>query len=182
MEVQPRPTIKGIRLTLRPPVESDKRDRLTYGRDLEFRRMVGGDPSTNPPLTSEEVDAWYKRMADNPLYWIIEAEGQCLGTVHLNLDMENFRARYSIGIYSPDYRGRGYGTEATQLMLRYAFDELKLHRVDLRVLDFNDRAIACYEKCGFVCEGIEREGSLIGGKWCTDIIMSILDHEYRQVI
>ncbi|RPJ99073.1 GNAT family N-acetyltransferase [Priestia endophytica] len=62
------------------------------------------------------------------------------------------------------------GTEITQLVLDYAFKELRLHRVDLRVLQYNKRAIRCYEKCGFIQEGIEREGAL-----------SILDREYHII-
>jgi len=65
------------------------------------------------------------------------------------------------------------------LVLGYAFDVLHLHRVDLRMLAFNERAIACYEKCGFVKEGIEREGVFVGGEWQSDALMSILEQEYR---
>ena len=65
-------------------------------------------------------------------------------------------------------------------MLRYAFEELGMHRVDLRVLAFNERAIACYEKCGFVREGVEREGSRIGGERQSDVLMSVLEQEYRR--
>jgi [ribosomal protein S5]-alanine N-acetyltransferase len=49
--------------------------------------------------------------------------------------------------------------------------------VDLRVLAFNERAIACYTKCGFVIEGRERETALIDGTWYDDVMMSILEHE-----
>ncbi|MCI2424239.1 GNAT family N-acetyltransferase [Saccharopolyspora sp. K220] len=76
--------------------------------------------------------------------------------------------------------GRGLGSEATQLVLEYAFTELGLHRVDLRVLAFNERAIACYTTCGFVIEGRERETALIDGRWHDDVMMSILDHEYHD--
>jgi ribosomal-protein-alanine N-acetyltransferase len=59
---------------------------------------------------------------------------------------------------------------------------LKLHRIDLRVLSFNVRAVRCYEKSGFVREGIEREGAWISGQWESDVPMSILEHEYRAVM
>ena len=57
---------------------------------------------------------------------------------------------------------------------------LGLHRVDLRVLEFNRRAITAYEKCGFIQEGVEREGALIADEWRTDVMMSILEQEYRE--
>lgn len=48
------------------------------------------------------------------------------------------------------------------------------------MLEYNGWAIACYEKCGFVREGIERESALVAGEWHSDVIMGILEHEYRE--
>ncbi len=142
--------------------------------------MVGGDPTTLPPLTPAEVERWHEEVSSDPLSWIVETAGRCIGTARLHsLDAENRRARYAIGLFDPGYWGKGYGTEVTRLVLQYAFETLGLHRVDLRVLAFNARAIACYEKCGFVREGVEREGSWIGGEWQSDVMMSILEQEYR---
>lgn len=173
------PNLRGPRVILRAPREADKSARLSYGRDPEFRRMVGGDPRTNPPLTTEEVDQWYERAAAEPLYWIIDLDGTCIGTARLHsLDDQNRRARYAIGIFSPEHRRQGLGTEATRLVLEYAFRVLGLHRVDLRVLAFNAPAVARYEKCGFVREGIEREGTFIGGQWEDDVMMSVLEQEW----
>jgi|SRR5579862_5030800 len=175
------PVLGGKRLLLRPAKESDKADRLACGRNLEFRRLVGGDPRTCPPLTAEEVEQWYARLCSEPLQWVIEAEGRCIGTACLHqLDLESRRARYAIGIFDASKWDRGLGTEATLLVLGYAFEVLRLHRVDLRVLAFNHRAIACYKRCGFVNEGVEREGARIGGEWHSDVMMSILEHEWMQ--
>ena len=143
--------------------------------------MVGGDPTSVTPLTSAEVEKWYEEVSTDTLHWIVEASGRCIGTARLHgLDVENRRARYAVGIFDPDLWGQGYGTEITRLVLGFGFEILGLHRIDLRVLAFNSRAIACYEKCGFVREGLEREGSWIGGEWQSDVWMSILEHEYRQ--
>jgi RimJ/RimL family protein N-acetyltransferase len=49
------------------------------------------------------------------------------------------------------------------------------------VLSFNVRALRCYEKCGFVREGIGRESALVGGAWVDDVMMSILEREYRVI-
>lgn len=108
--------------------------------------------------------------------------GHGIGTAGLpSLDEANRRARYAIGIFAPTQWSQGYGAEATRLVLGYAFDELSLHRVDLRGLTFNAPAITCYEKCGCVREGIEREGALIAGEWQSDVMMSILEAEYRAM-
>jgi RimJ/RimL family protein N-acetyltransferase len=54
----------------------------------------------------------------------------------------------------------------------------KLHRVSVRVLDYNLRAIRAYQKSGFVIEGREREAALVDGAWHDDLMMAILDQEY----
>ena len=63
----------------------------------------------------------------------------------------------AIGIGEPLYRGQGYGSEAMALLLRFAFHELNLHRVQLTVFSYNLRAIHLYERLGFVREGVMRE-------------------------
>ena len=121
-EAQSRPLLKRTRLILRAPQPSDKQDRLACGRDPEEVRMYGGDDRSIRPLTLEEVEAWHAEFCANPLSWVIEVDGRCIGNVLLHsLDEENRRARYAIGIFNRDYRDKGIGTEATRLVLRYAF-------------------------------------------------------------
>ncbi len=171
------PRLRGERVTLRPPAVGDKRDRLACGRDPDIVRMYGIDSASLPPFTRDDVEGWYSAARGS---WVIDVGSRCVGTARLHhLDEQNRRARYAIGIFDPAALGRSLGTEATRLVLRYAFETLRLHRVDLRVLAFNRRAIACYEKCGFVREGVERDTVFLDGKWASDLIMSILEEEYR---
>jgi len=79
------------------------------------------------------------------------------------------------------YRDAGLGTEALPLALDYAFSELDLHKVFLRVLDFNARAIHVYEKCGFRQEGLLREEMYSEDAWHHLIYMGILRHEYEAL-
>ena len=145
--------------------------------------MYGGDYRNLKPVTIEEVEEWYEWHSSDPLRWMIEAEGRCIGNARLTiLDEENRRARYAIGLFDTTTWNRGYGTEATRLVLRYAFEKLHLHRVDLVVLEYNHRAIAFYKKCGFVQEGVARETTLVAGHWHNDVIMSILEDEYRALV
>lgn len=59
-------------------------------------------------------------------------------------------------------------------MLDLAFDTLGLHRVHLKVLACNERAIRSYTRVGFVREGVEREACWAGGEWHDDVIMAVL--------
>jgi RimJ/RimL family protein N-acetyltransferase len=75
--------------------------------------------------------------------------------------------------------GRGYGSDATRLLLTYGFQQLKLHRIELLVLDDNDRARRMYRNLGFVDEGIRREACLIDGEWHDVIMMGLLETEWN---
>jgi [ribosomal protein S5]-alanine N-acetyltransferase len=174
------PDLNGKRLILRKPQYKDIADRLKIGRPIEFIRMCGGDTRNIEPFTEEIALRWFEHISSKQLEWVIEYEDKCIGTVGLKVNEQDNRGRYAIGIFDISKLGMGFGTETTNLVLGYAFDILKLHRVDLRVLEYNKRAIACYLKCGFIKEGVEREGALIEDKWETDVFMSILENEYKN--
>ena len=109
-----------------------------------------------------------------------EADGRYVGSIRLHrINWEDRNAALAIGIFDRRFWSNGYGSEAIRLLLGYAFETLSLHRVSLRVLEYNLRAIRAYEKCGFVREGVERESALVDGRWYSDVMMAILDSEYR---
>ena len=90
-----------------------------------------------------------------------------LGSVYIrDIDREHNKAEYGIFIGEDDARGRGVGTAAAKLMLRYCFEEEKLHRIYLRAFASNLQAIRSYEKAGFVREGMLKDDVRIGGQYC----------------
>jgi ribosomal-protein-alanine N-acetyltransferase len=175
------PSIQGTNVLLRKPIDSDSYDYFNYGRNKEIERMYGKDTRNLKPLNLEEANNYINSFLDQKYKWCIEYEERCIGKAGLKVNQKDLRARYSVGIFDASILGKGLGTEITQLILQFAFEELNLYRVDLRVLEYNHRAIACYEKCGFVKEGIEREGALIENKFETDVLMSILEREYLAI-
>jgi RimJ/RimL family protein N-acetyltransferase len=76
------------------------------------------------------------------------------------------------------YWGRGYGTDSVRVLLRLAFEKMGLHRVHLHVFEFNQRAISCYEKCGFRREGVLREYWFKLGRFQDTLVMAMLASEY----
>ena len=77
------------------------------------------------------------------------------------------------------FTGQGYGSEAIEWVLRWAFQTAGMHRVDLGTFGFNHRAIKFYERVGFVLEGRKREAFWIDGKWCDDVMFGMLEGDWR---
>ncbi len=77
------------------------------------------------------------------------------------------------GFFDPERLGRGFGTEVTAVVVQYAFGSLGLQRLDLAVLEFNERAIRCYKRCGFREVGRASEVVVIDGEPHHDVLMEI---------
>jgi RimJ/RimL family protein N-acetyltransferase len=172
--------LHGTTLLLRGPHARDVAERLALGHTAEIIHMFGGDPAAIGPMTLQDSQNFIDRLASHDHAWVIEHEGRFLGEIRLDaLDMHDRRARLAIGLYDERRLGKGLGQEAVRLVLRYAFAELGLHRVGLRVVAYNLRAIRCYTACGFTEEGREREAALVAGQRYDDIMMGILAREFR---
>jgi RimJ/RimL family protein N-acetyltransferase len=179
----PAPELTDGRVLLRPLRESDRDERQAHGWHADIERGYGHVVESGL-MTDAQADDWYAyglARLDEPS-WSVEVDRRLAGVAFLHsLEAGDRRARFAIGLYSPDLQGRGIGRSATTLVLRHAFTTMALHRVDLRVLEFNAGAIACYRACGFVEEGRERESCLLEGRWYDDVLMGILEHEFRAL-
>ena len=98
------------------------------------------------------------------------------------IDYRNSRATFGIMIGETDARGRGFGTEATRLMLDYAFTALGLRNVMLTVFAFNPAGIRAYEKAGFKEFGRRRQCRAMGGKLCDEVYMYCLPSESESPV
>ena len=176
------PLLRGEKVLLRPVRESDIDDRLAIGRHHEFVHMCGGEALSSPEYPERAVwEAWYQSSKNDPFCWILEVDGRCIGSAGFHRISDSDRsAVYRIGIFDPRYHSHGIGTEATRLLLEYGFETMGWHRIECKVLDYNKRAIRCYEKCGFRREGFLRDSARIGGNYSSDIVMGILEEEYRR--
>lgn len=175
------PAIPGRNVLLRIATSGDIDARLALGNDLEIVQMFGMSKTAVKPMSREKATGWVQSIVSNPYAWVIEVNGKFAGEIRLDrVDRTDRRASMAIGIYDANILGKGYGSEAIRLLLQYAFADLDLHRISVRVLAYNKRAIRAYEKCGFMIEGREREAAFVDGSWHDDLIMGIVDREFLR--
>jgi RimJ/RimL family protein N-acetyltransferase len=149
-------------------------------RDYEVQHLLARIPT---PITDEAEEAWFGSVAKGTGDYIFAIHtldsDTLIGNCGLhNVDKKSRFAEFGIVIGEKDYWGRGYGTDAARVILRFAFNELNLHRVELDVYDFNPRAIRSYEKVGFVHEAIRRDALFRNGAYHDVHRMGILQHEW----
>ncbi len=168
-----KPTLVGERVRL-VPLDARHAAALFEGvGNPETTRLTG----THRVFTFDEVEeyaATRPEQTDRVDLAVLRAEdGKVLGEIVLNdLDVDNESMGFRIALGHE--LGKGYGTEAIRLLLRYAFDVIGLHRIELEVYDFNPRAIASYLKCGFVEEGRKRDALRWDGQWHDALLMGAL--------
>jgi RimJ/RimL family protein N-acetyltransferase len=136
------------------------------------------------PMRPDEIDRFFTARVlgidSLTLAVHLRAKDRLIGSCAFSqLDADNGSALFHITIGEKDLWGRGYGTEATRMMLAHAFTSMGLHRVGLAVFAFNERAIRSYEKVGFVVEGRARDAIHRDGQYWDEIDMSMLESEWR---
>lgn len=92
----------------------------------------------------------------------------------------NRTATLGIFIGNDKFRNNGYGTEAIKLLLDFGFNYLNLNNINLDVIEFNERAIKCYQKCGFKEYGRRKQSKFINGKYYDTVEMEILAKEFNS--
>lgn len=149
--------------------------------DKEVVRLTG----CKEKFTKEEVTSFFlKSLEDDDRYFflIIAPDGKIIGESVINeIDWDLRRANFRIALYHKMERGKGIGTWATEVTRDFAFEELRLHRLELDVYSFNPGAEKTYLKAGFKREGVLRDAVMDGDKYADDILMSILEDEWRAL-
>lgn len=151
---------------------------------LESLLWAGG--SLLYPFDDQQLD-WYmeETYGEFPKRMIFKAvdmeSGLHVGHIDLSrIDRMNRSARICRVLVDPDLRSKGIASQMTKALIRKGFEELKLHRIELNVFDFNKPAITAYLKAGFREEGTLRDYRLYDGQFLNLIRMSIIENEWRS--
>lgn len=169
--------LKSERIYLRTLAETDAPVLLTNTQDKEIRYMTG----TKSTFTLEQIQQHIKNINEDPSRYdfaiCLNSNSKMIGELSiLDIEQDNNKAGFRISMCSIELTGKGYGTEAIRLILKFVFEDLKLNRLQLEVFSHNKRGIKAYEKTGFRTEGILRESL----NYSDEIIMSILKSDYEK--
>jgi RimJ/RimL family protein N-acetyltransferase len=169
-------------------IEPEKGAKLMAGwqRDSEYIRLLDSDPVRL--WSAGQMQEWLEKQQKGDKFESIEFmihtldNHQPIGRVGLDgISWHDGNSWVGIGIGERDYWGKGYGTDAMQIIARYAFEELGLHRLTLNVFAYNTRAIRAYEKVGYKMEGRIPEALYREGKRWDMIFMGLLREEWRKM-
>ncbi|QDP96745.1 GNAT family N-acetyltransferase [Microlunatus elymi] len=143
--------------------------------DPEIRRLTGAHRTPDQDQLRQRLETVAGR--DDQAEWAIVRgqDASYLGRVALDdLDRANESMTYKISLRGTDVAGQGYGTEAGEAVINFGLGILGLHRIQLAVYAFNERAIKSFSKIGFETEGVLRHALLWDGRWYDQLIMSVL--------
>lgn len=174
--------LRGNRVYLRPLERADLPLLHQWVNDDEIRGLTG----EVMPTSLAGMEAFFEKVqTDSNRVWfviVLKENDRVIGEAGLLRMFHPWRTTdLSIILGDKTCWAKGYGTEALDLLLDYAFGYLNFHRVAVGVVASNERAIRFYEKAGFKKEGVEREGYYYNHAYQDFVMMSILEDEFREL-
>jgi len=152
--------------------------------DSETRSLM--NPRSAYPYTLADEEKWFEALSANKDTYSFAIEtlegGKYIGGCGINGVGWKMRVA-EIGIFIGDknYWGKGYGTDAMEVLVRVCFEQMNMNKISLHVFSYNERARLCYEKCGFSVEGVLRQEIYANGQYHDDIAMGLLRSEWESI-
>lgn len=151
---------------------------------MEFLRDTVNHPEVrqglayDTPFNLEDERQWFEE-ADAELVLAICVDGEITGNIALKDDEKSESMEFGIMIH-PDHHGKGYGSEAVELVIEHAFNEMNVHKLTARVHSDNEASQAIWENLGFEQEGAHREVVFHGGEYRDAYWYGLLQREWRE--
>jgi RimJ/RimL family protein N-acetyltransferase len=170
--------LKGDRVILRAVERDDMKRFHELERNVEL--VLLGDGEWQPkPLAALEKEFDKDLEREDHSFFAIVVDDKLIGGCGLHHShRRDGSTEFGIGIYDPEYIGKGYGSDAIRTLLRWAFCIQNWRRVHLRTLACNERAIRAYQKIGFVEEGRLRQQAFFDGGYVDEVHMGMLRSEW----
>jgi len=175
--------LRGKLVYLRPFEKRDLESLHHAIHDEEIRYMTG----TRNKSTMEQLYDYFERINSDDerrdfAICLCESDEIAGDLSIMDIDPFNHKAGFRIALHDRNHLNKGYGTEAVKLALQYAFEELKLNRLQLEVFSHNARGIRSYEKAGFKQEGVIRQSLYYNDQYSDEIIMGMLKEDYDKLV
>lgn len=171
--------VAGFRL--RKPERTDVPALYIIKNDPVIAAMLGG---FSTGYSRADLEAWvesHRLATDEALFVIADADDRAIGHVGLyQIDHRRRSADFAIVIGDPTVWGRGVGRACSRFAIEFGFDMLNLRRIQLQVIETNERAIHLYHSLGFVDEGRLRQAYWQQGAYVDMLLMGLLIEEYRR--
>jgi RimJ/RimL family protein N-acetyltransferase len=177
--------IKGKTVLLRAIETGDLPSLNEWSNDPDIWYMLGG---WHFPFSMQDTTSWYEAITPNDQknqIFAIEVEGTgIVGTANLvNIDWKNKNAFHGMMLGKHNLRGKGVALDTVMAVMRYAFDELGLNRLDGDMIDYNQRSIEFYiNKCGWEVEGRKKDWYFRKGEYHDKVVVGITRQRYQEHI
>jgi ribosomal-protein-alanine N-acetyltransferase len=176
------PFLIGSKVYLRPLEKADAPLIVPWFNDQEVIRTL----HRYRPLTLKEEEEFLEQVMRDEgnvaLGIVLRETDRLIGVTGLHhTDFRNRHCSFGILIGEKTEWGKGYGTEATGLVVRYAFETLNLNRVWLQAYEYNQGGLRAYEKVGFQREGVQRQDCFREGRYWDTILMAILREDWDRM-
>lgn len=177
--------IHGKKVKLRAPEVNDIILINKWSNDPEIWSLLAG---WHFPFSKRSTEEWIKNRNDNSMnghvFCIDAKDAGLIGTINLiDIDWKNKNAMTGMVIGDENYRGKGYALDALFALMRYAFMELGLNRLDAYMISYNKRSIRFYiNKCGWVEEGRKEEWFFKNGSFHDKVIVGITKKQYLKKV
>lgn len=177
------PELLTERLTLRKMMVIDTQDMYEYASRNDVTKYLTWYPHPDRDYTREYLQYLGNRYAAGMFYdWAVIYEPDCkmvgsCGFTSFNCASDSAEVGY---VLNPDYWGKGIAGEALGRVLQFGFEELKLHRIEAKFIQGNERSLHVMERAGMTFEGYHREAMLVKGNYVTVGIASILESEWKE--
>ena len=159
--------------------KQDLGEHYRWANNDTIRRLVGGAPQ---PRSFAELETWYQSVLNDPkqeIFSIKTPEAQLIGWAQL-CDINFINGQADIGLVVDEaFWGRGVGHDALVALVKYCFEDLRLHRAGAHILSINLPSLQLFKKVGFQKEGVKREAYFTSGRFLDVECLGLLCRDFK---
>jgi RimJ/RimL family protein N-acetyltransferase len=167
--------------------ENDAPVEAQWTQASQYMRLLDTEPARpgSPELVKKRYEAIEKEIEEHgSLFYFtirLRRDDRLIGFARIDeIQWAMAYASLQLGIGDPEQRGKGYGSQALRLLLRYAFSELNLFHLGAAVPEYNQVALRLFQRAGFVKEVCQRQGLYRDGRRWDLLYLGLLKDEWSN--